>query len=315
MENRSTMNYNFSILEKRIIDTLSLSDLHSIREKLMNLKGNTITVGSGGSKVVSDFASQVLSSINGTICTSLEPRDFLHTNTDAYDNVVICSNSGRNHGVEVCSRSKLNRFLLTGGFAEYEGVKSLPYISSISPEKSFISLGSTMVPMSILLGVYNLADSKDVIRHFFEDLNKIDLDYDPQGKEQYDIFSGIDTKTPETFIESTLVESGMGDPVIHHKYDFCHGRSTRLKQRDSNLIYLISNPNELDRTITQQLRNKNRVVSLEGKYGDPVWNSYFLTLQSMYLMKSIAEHNKKDLSQIDYDKSMVRKLYGYKGDM
>ncbi len=48
---------------------------------------------------------------------------------------------------------------------------------------------------------------------------------------------------------------------------------------------------------------------------EKVINNYNLTLKSMYLLKQIAEQKNIDLSKIDYDKDITKKLYRYNGRM
>ena len=53
-----SMNYNFNLLKERTLNTFTTSRL------LKKVKGPTICVGSGGSKVVASFASTLLNTKN-----------------------------------------------------------------------------------------------------------------------------------------------------------------------------------------------------------------------------------------------------------
>ena len=64
MSKNDSMIYNFNLLKERILDTLKLTNLNN---KLQKIKGPTICIGSGGSKVVADFASVVLKHKNSII--------------------------------------------------------------------------------------------------------------------------------------------------------------------------------------------------------------------------------------------------------
>ena len=61
MSQNNPMNYNFDLLKERILDTLKLTN---INKNLKKIKGNTICIGSGGSKVVATFASLVFNTKN-----------------------------------------------------------------------------------------------------------------------------------------------------------------------------------------------------------------------------------------------------------
>ena len=49
MSSNNPMIYNFNLLKERVLDTLKLTN---INKKMKEIKGSTICVGSGGSKVV-----------------------------------------------------------------------------------------------------------------------------------------------------------------------------------------------------------------------------------------------------------------------
>ncbi len=109
------MEENFDMLEDRVFDTLNSSDLKRIKTTLENIEGNTLCVGSGGSKVVADFFSLVLSEKNNCFCKVMEPRDVLYENINNYDNIVLSSYSGNNYGVDVLSEYPVYKYLLTYG--------------------------------------------------------------------------------------------------------------------------------------------------------------------------------------------------------
>ena len=72
---KKNMNYNFNLLYERIIDTNKVSNLKTIRQQLASISESVICVGNGGSSVVSEFASKVLTEKNNCITLLREPRD------------------------------------------------------------------------------------------------------------------------------------------------------------------------------------------------------------------------------------------------
>lgn len=126
--------------------------MERIKETISSIKTPTICTGVGGSNVVSNFASKVLSTKNKCISESVEPRSIIYKNLSRYDNILACSYSGRNFGVETSFNNNLNKYLLS--YKPKEGVNNLTYNSSIEVEDSFISLAATLMPMSILLAYY-----------------------------------------------------------------------------------------------------------------------------------------------------------------
>lgn len=306
---KPTMYDNFKLLEERVLDSLEKTDLEKIRYHLKKIETPTITTGVGGSSVVSTYVAKVLSKKNGIIAESQEPRDMLYKSLRGYDNVLACSYGGKNYGVETSFSNNLNKYLLSRNESVQEDVTNLTYQTSLPKEDSFISLGATLIPMSIMLAYYNDNDIsiiKEILqaaREYKVDINKV-----------YEILTGYDTNTASTYLESTLTESGIACPVVHDKYSMCHGRTTLSYHHDHSLIHLDRNT-ELDRLYKEESPEYYQdVITLEGKYQDPIIDDFYLTYQAMLLSKVMAESNGTDLSRIDYS-PIVKKIYSFKGKM
>lgn len=105
-----TMNYNLNVLEERVINANNVSDLKKIKKQLSNISTSVICVGNGGSSVVSDFASKVLTEKNKCITLLREPRDLNYDKSvELFKELFICSYSGKNCGVETALKSKLEK--------------------------------------------------------------------------------------------------------------------------------------------------------------------------------------------------------------
>jgi len=305
------MSYNFDVLKKRILDTLELTD---VSKKLKKIKGPTLCIGSGGSNVVASFASIVLNNKNNCCTKLFEPRDVLYENLENYKNAFICSYSGNNHGVNILRDLDIKKHLFTYGDIDEKPFNVIKCNSSMEKEKSFISLGATLMPMSILLSYYH-KDAKNFISSSID--NVIDKTFNISKDDfDYDVMSGNDTISAERYLDSTFTESGLGNILVHKKYDFCHGRSTLVYKRKRNLIYLVANRKELDKLLLDLLSNRyENIIVLESNFNDIVLDNYYLTLQAVYLSKYIAELKNVDLSIVDYDKDLCKTLYKYKGAM
>lgn len=302
------MKENFALLKQRVIDTLNQTKLN---KKIEKIKGSTICVGSGGSNVVASFASLVLNKKNQCPTIVLEPRDVLYQNLNNYKNIFVCSYSGNNHGVNVLKDMKLNKYLLTYG--DNEGFNTLKCNSLIEKERSFISLAATLMPMSILLSYYINCDS--FIENIFDKYSKKRFHVKNPNLD-FEILSGYDTLTPERFLETTFTESGLSNVIVHKKYDFCHGRSTLSFKNRKNLIYLLGNKKELDDMLLKELKEKyDSIIILKSNHHDLILDNYDLTIQAMYLSKYLARKKKIDLSLVEYDKPLCKKLYKYTGEM
>lgn len=303
---KQTMSENFNLLPSRVEDALSSTDLVKSRETLKSIQEPTLVTGVGGSKVVAVFTSKILAKKNGIITETLEPRATIYKPLSSYSNILACSYSGTNYGVETSFSNKLNHYLLSS--TQVSRVTNITYQTSLPKEKSFISLAATLIPMSIMLDYY--LDGNDEV--IYEILNSSLQDV--ESSQVFEIMSGYDTSTAHTYLESTMVESGLSIPIVHDKYSYCHGRSTTSYHHNHSLIYF-DKGTELDSLMLEELLPYyEKIIRLKSKYKDPLIDDYYLTFQSMLLTKLLAEKEKKDLSIIDYS-PVVKKLYNYKGVM
>ena len=306
------MKYNFDKLKERITNTLNNTDLERIRCELQSIKEPTIVTGVGGSSVVRDFTSKVLNETNNIIATSMQPRDLKYINLNGYKNVLACSYSGDNYGVDLSFDNDLNHYLLTGGNTSYDDVKMLYYELDNDKERSFISLSSTIIPCAILYDYYLFMNNKDdILRVINTNFKEYDYNFNTNC-DVYEIFSGIDTEMASKFLESTFIESGLCIPIVHDKYDYCHGRSTLSTTKNNIAIYFNCNTN-LDKLMIDELPKYYKdliVIDTNSKVDD----NFELLNKIVYLAKYVAEKNNNDLSNVNYS-PIAKKLYKYKGEL
>ena len=303
------MKTNFKFLKERVVDSLDNTDLEFIRNKLSKLNEPTLFSGVGGSSVVSEFGTKVINAKNGIVSVNSEPRDFLYRNNGAFRNVIACSYSGNNYGVELSFLKELRKYLLSNNSFDDNDVTYLKYNTTIDKERSFISLGATLVPVSILMNYYLNGKNSPIL----DSIEETSFDFD-LGSDFYEIFSGYDTSTASKYLESTMVESGIGIPIVHDKYAYCHGRSTFGINYSGNIIYFNRNT-EFDKMMLEELKQYySRIVTIDSKFEDQILDDYQMLIQSMYLTKYIAEKKAKDLSKVEYS-PIVKKLYKYNGQI
>lgn len=303
---KPTMKENFNILPDRVEDALSSTNLEETRNTLKSIKEPTIITGVGGSKVVAVFTSKILAKKNGIIAEPLEPRDTIYKPLSGYSNILACSYSGTNFGVETSFNNNLNKYLLSA--TQVSNLTNITYQTTLPKEDSFISLAASLIPMSIMLDYY-LDGNTEVIK---EILSSNPPDIKPSSV--FEIMSGYDTSTAHTYLESTMLEAGLSIPIVHDKYSYCHGRSTTSYHNEHSLIYF-DKDTELDNLMLDELtKYYNQIIRLKSKYQDPIVDDYFLTFQSIILTKLLAEQTQKDLSIVEYS-PVVKKLYKYKGEM
>ena len=303
------MKVNFKYLKERVIDSLEHTDLEFIRHELSKINEPTIFSGVGGSSVVSEFGSKVMNKKNGIISINSEPRDFIYRNNNPFRNVIACSYSGNNYGVELSFLNELKKYLLSKNTFEDKDVTYLKYDTTIDSERSFISLGATLIPVSILMDYYLNGKDKDIV----DSIQEQDFNFEIES-DIYEIYTGQDTSTASKYLESTITESGIGITIVHDKYSYCHGRSTLNMNYKGVAIYFNRNT-EFDRIMLEELKKYYKtIIIIDSKFEDDILDDYQMLIQSMYLTKYIAEKKEKDLSKVDYS-PIVKRLYKYNGNI
>ena len=301
------MQENFEKLERRVYDSLYDTDLQKINYELSKLDKPTLISGVGGSSVVSEYATKILSRKNHIITRNTEPRDFMYIDTKLYNNVFACSYSGNNYGVELAFSNDLKHYLLASKVNDDKSIINLTYTCN-DKEKSFISLAATLIPCSVLLNYYLDNNTEFII----DSLDSYDYHFDINC-DAYEIFSGIETSTASKYLESTMIESGIAIPIVHDKYSYCHGRSTISTVKNNIAIYF-NGHTELDKLLLEELPKYYKDVIVLDFYNTDLFSEYLLLVKCIYLTKYIAEEKEKDLSGVEYS-PIVKKLYKYKGNL
>ena len=302
---QQNMQINFELLNDRIVDSLYNTDLDYINSELSKLSEPTLFSGVGGSSVVSEFGAKVINIKNNIVSVNSEPRDLLYRNNKPFKNVVACSYSGNNYGVKLSFSGSLKKYLLSNNSFGDSNVTYLKYNTNIEKENSFISLGATLIPVSILLNYYLDGESNLIL----DCIEKTTFNFNLVGN-IYEIYSGYDTSTASKYLESTMVESGIGIPIFHDKYSFCHGRGNLGYNYKGTAIYYNKNT-EFDKMMLEELRKYYYlIIIIDSKFKDQILDDYQMLIQSMYLTKYIAENRSIDLSKINYS-PIVKKIYKY----
>lgn len=328
---------NFEQLESRL---LQINDPHknnanNITEILRTVKGPTLIMATGGSKVVSYFLKCALESKEsfGTICELIEPRDYFYKdNIKMYKNLIAVSVSGKSEGIATALKSfPEKKYLITQEEKFLDDVMVVAWGNeSYKTEKSFISLVSSLGPMLHILdaiesqtSTVSPSDCERVNEKLKLLLKKSEeivkrMNYNFSSTNQIQVLTGYDTKTSSCVLESNIVEAGLAVACVHDKGSFCHGRNNILFTNSENpVIYLSHKYKALDETILSALQQYPNVYSFTSFDIDEnyYWKEFFLALQMYYLSKKIAEDKNKELTQPDYDPIVLKKLYKFRGEM
>lgn len=331
---------NFSKLKERImkINDPKFGKFNNVRKMLYSLtieNKPTLIMATGGSKVMAYYLQLIIERLGmtGIICEVIEPRDYFYKlNKDMFSNLIAISASGNTNGVEKALLDfKGNKYLI----CEKEKVADYQVISweneLYDKEKSFVSLATSIGPMTLLLDSigslnrkiesYEIRKTNDKIKTLITNSKKkIDnLLIDFKDTSLIQIMSGYDTKTSSSVLESNLNEVGLCAPIIHDKGSYCHGRSNLLFQfPDSPVIYLTHGPRELDQILISVINSQYSnllVFSTEDFAENIFWKEYYLILQMYFLSKKIADDKEINLTQPEYNPKLIKKLYNFKGEM
>lgn len=331
---------NFSKLEERLLNINSpkLNKSNDIREMVYQLTSNnkpTLIIATGGSKVVAYYLQLIIERLgfDGIICEVIEPRDYFYkVNRYQFSNLIAISTSGNTNGIkEILNDFNGTKFLITQNNYERDYQVISWGNEKYETEKSFISLASSLGPITLMLGatvslnmeigfneIKRINDKiKQLLIKSKEKIDKLSIDF--KNISLIQIMSGYETKTSSCVLESNLVEAGLTTSVIHDKGSFCHGRSNLLFQYpNSYVIYLCHQKRELDNILIDLIGKEYSNISIfdtQDLNEDYFWKEYYLILQMYFLSKKIADDKNIDLTQPEYNPRLVKRLYSFKGEM
>ncbi len=331
---------NFSKLGERImqINDPYLGKYNDIREMLYELTIDnepTLIIATGGSKVIAYYLQLIIErlGLTGIICEVIEPRDYFYkVNRKMFSNLIVISASGNTNGInEALLDFKGNKYLFTENMKE-SNYQIVSWGNKLyDKEKSFISLATSLGPISLLLDsttslnleldsnkIKKINDKiKELLLRSGEKIDSLNVKFKDISLIQ--IISGYETKSSASVLESNLTEVGLTSSVIHDKGSYCHGRSNLLFQYpNSRIIYLSHGLKELDSLLIDAINSEYSNISVfdTSDLNDNIfWKEYYLILQMYFLSKKIAEDKNIDLTQPEYNPTLVKRLYKFKGEM
>lgn len=298
--------FNYAQMEKRILYSLQNTEEDFYR-KLAEIHGTTLITAVGGSMVVALFLAKVLELKNNVLCDVEEISRAFHRKFSFFENLIVVSASGSNHGVrQILKADFFHKYLITANTKALKDVDFIHY-PVLDNEKSFVALSKTLIPITLLLRYYYPFD-------FVYQEKKINYEV-IDFKKDYEVLYDYTSQATAHFLESTFIEAGISSLILHDKYSFCHGRSTLATKRSSILIYLLSKETDLDQVLLEHIHlNYEDILFLKTDYEDPILADYDLLLQAFSLVKELSSKTKRDLSNVKYSK-IVSKIYHFKGEM
>ena len=309
----------FGRLEQRLLDANNHIDSDKNYQVLDTINDVSVSIGSGGSYPPAIFSSKVLTA-KGLPSFSMTPRDALY-NVSGVKNLIAYSWGGRNYSVKRVMKEFENPIIAHAHEASLFPKEIRFHYPGMDKEKSFISEADTLIPMGELLKYYlhdKGINEQEYLNTIIKDtFNNTVMNYDVDSS-VFEIMTGDDTNVSSHILESTMSESGIGIPLLHEKYDYCHGISvtSSTNREQHTLIYLLNQETELDRLLLELIpHNYKNVIILRSDTKERIVGEYILSLKAVLLCNYISRIKGMSLSQVDYDPSVVKKLYRYEGEL
>ena len=128
------------------------------------------------------------------------------------------------------------------------------------------------------------------------------------------VFTGDYTITASKYIESTLIESGIFNILIHEKKNFSHGRFVNYENLSlkTNIYLKTKTTTKYEKVLLDYLRDDKNII-IESKY-DGLLGEYDLLIAMQYLIYNIGKLLNIDLSKPNYTEKAL-KIYFYKGEL
>ncbi len=294
-------------LEEKINIVLKQANLMSIFDNFSDIHEPTLTLGVGGSKVVSLFLEKVLSKKNKIIVKDVDFDELFLANHSLYKNIFVVSHHGKNHGVKSALKiSGFKKYLLTTRKSKINNEVLLKY-DNVERIKSFVSLEDMFIPMGIILSYY--LNIQSLPNYLFKREN---LNFKLQ--ENIDVIYDYESNCAAKFLEVALVEAGIAHVTMHSKYSLCHGRSNIISSSKSLVVYFSTRESDLDKILIENLPSiTDNIVFLSSLEEDTIIGDFILTWKVLNLLNYINKKFACNIVSVEYNK-IIPKIYNFKGD-
>lgn len=332
----TTTEKNVSRLLDRTLGALQTNTGKQIHQILSIISGTVFTVGTGGSFAAAVYVAKYINNMYSSAYASPKhPRDVLIEGIEHASIVFLFSYSGRTRDIQnvyyLCKANGKKVYIVTmmdksTSIKYYCAEDTISYCGSAndSKERGFISIARTIIPVSLFVNsFYEPKDdfAKFIIERynhwstFFSELT-IDWSYFFNNPIIH-IFSGVDTVSACTDLESKITESGIGIVVTHEKKDFSHGRFNSLEYHPPYAVVILNNEmGAYSQKLLDYLYNRNisRIISMSTDKGS-VLGDFDLLIGCQLFAKYLSEKLGFDMAKPNYPKEAM-KIYKYsRGDL
>lgn len=325
---------NTDYLLDRVIRANETDAPSQISTILDNLRGNILTVGTGGSFSAAVMVAKMLNEFHSEILAiPKHPREVLIENNKKIDAMLLFSYSGRTkdilHVYNYCKEqsipvyviSKISLESLKGSYDENDVISYCTSKKS-SSERGFLSMAGTLTPITLFGSIYYKNDNVSYFSFLNECFSKWSEYFDNQNinwdgffqNPIIDIFTGIDTVAASTDLESKIIESGIGRAIVHEKKDFSHGRFNVISKHLPFAIILFDNmTGKYSKKLEDYLakRENIEIIKLTTEWGK-IWGDLDLLIACQYFGKYLSKELQYDMSKPDYPEDAMG-LFKYCG--
>jgi len=289
--------------------------------QIFDLSGTGYVIGSGGSYVVASYIAQLISYRKRAIAIPSRPFDFIRMGSSAAFSIFI-SSSGSTPDIMGAIRHAKNigipkLLLITGNkrsvSSEILGENNdVLLCTGANEERGFLSVIGVIAPC-----FFSWAAQSEKIWYdddgykYFNDLylaaenrvNRIFSKYKRDNSRfkilgRRSIILGGGYAWPAMLdLESKMVESDLGRPIISEIKDYSHGRFVSSMNKDV-LAIVFGMPDDVEyrRFLIEKLNRSNDIIEINSDELGPT-GSLDLLLQVEHLMRSFAERETKEISK------------------
>lgn len=315
----------------RIVSALQTEATNEVKSVLLSLPDRVLTVGTGGSYAAALFAAKCINTYETGFAESVKPRDALLFPLDKYGLVLLFSYSGLTNDIQAVYRACCEKHIpvrvitaldKNDANCPYKRDEMISYTNDNPDfeERGFISMASTLIPMSLFAARYY--DGKVGFEKFlygvFSQREK-DFEFSVLTARKtaliIDIFSAYDTATASTILESDIIESGIGRVTVHEKKDFSHGRYNAIESLPPDIVVFFdskvgSYTNKLKVYLSQRV--KFPLIEMKAR-NEGFWGDFDLAVAVQFFVAKLSEEAGYDMSDPTYPEE-AKGLYKYSGD-
>lgn len=317
---------NVNNLLPRLLKVDNLDTVSEIQKLITNIKkqrDNVAIIGTGGSFISAHFIAKLLSQELAKPIIALKPRDIFIHPIKNISFAILLTYSGKTPDIltvnDCLKKNNIKSYIVTNQEKDNPKENIISYNSSRT-EKGFLAVAGTIIPIYLFtksclkeIDLKNLIE--DSITKWKSELSFENLNLKIVDKPLLiDIFSGYETSATALDLESKFVESGFGRVTIHDKKDFSHGRFNIISSFKPDLIIFLDSKDssKYNEKLYKYLTTEGIPIIHLKTNKSGILADLDLLIASQFLIQSISETIKRDLTKPDYPKRAMS-LYRYKG--